>query len=130
MPRAVSHAESRFFHAEMQMKIVALSDLHGQLPRNIPACDLLLLAGDLTPVTNHGLNFQASWLDGEFRSWLKHLPSRKIVGIAGNHDLIFEHAPEKVPGDLPRTYLPESGIPWHGVHIWATPCQPGMCGWG
>src|SRR5438105_13436782 len=118
MPRAVSHAESRFFHAEMQMKIAALSDLHGQLPRNIPACDLLLLAGDLTPVTNHGLNFQRDWLDGEFRFWLKRLPARKIVGIAGNHDLIFEHSADLVPADLPWTYLQDSGITWEGLNIW------------
>ena len=111
------------------MKIVALSDLHGQLPRNVPACDLLLLAGDLTPVTNHGLNFQASWLDGEFRFWLKRQPARKIIGIAGNHDLVFEHAPEKVPRDLPWTYLQDSGITWEGLHIWGTPWQPWFWDW-
>jgi predicted phosphodiesterase len=111
------------------MKIVALSDMHGQLPRQVPACDLLLLAGDATPVVNHGLNFQASWLDGEFRSWLKHLPARKIIGIAGNHDLVFEHAPEKVPSDLPWTYLQDSGITWEGLHIWGTPWQPWFWDW-
>jgi Icc-related predicted phosphoesterase len=111
------------------MKVVALSDLHGQLPAQLPACDLLLLAGDVTPVTNHGLNFQMNWLDGEFRSWLKHLPARKIIGIAGNHDLIFEHAPEKVPGDLPWTYLQDSGITWEGLHIWGTPWQPWFWDW-
>jgi predicted phosphodiesterase len=111
------------------MKIVAMSDLHGQLPRHVPVCDLLLLAGDLTPVTNHGLNFQRDWLDGEFRFWLKRLPVRKIIGIAGNHDLIFEHAPEKVPRDLPWTYLQDSGTTWEGLRIWGTPWQPWFWDW-
>src|SRR5260370_24461809 len=101
MPGAVWHVDSVFFTGESRMKIVAMSDMHGQLPSRVPECDLLLLAGDFTPVANHGLNFQRDWLDLEFRSWLKHLPARKIVGIAGNHDLIFEHALEWVPGDLP-----------------------------
>jgi hypothetical protein len=52
------------------MKIVAIADLHGILPE-VPPCDLLLLAGDLTPVTNHGVQFQADWLATEFRVWLR-----------------------------------------------------------
>jgi predicted phosphodiesterase len=128
MPRTVSHADSGFFE-EVGMKIVALSDTHGQLPLRIPECDLLLLAGDLTPVTNHGLDFQRRWLDGEFRSWLKRLPARKIVGIAGNHDVIFEHAPEAVPGDLPWTYLQDTGLTWEGLSIWGTPWQPWFWDW-
>jgi predicted phosphodiesterase len=111
------------------MKIVALSDLHGHLPRRVPSCDLVLLAGDFTPVHNHGLNFQRDWLDGEFRSWLRQLPARKIVGVAGNHDLIFEQAPDLVPGDLPWTYLQDSGIQWEGLSIWGTPWQPWFWDW-
>jgi Icc-related predicted phosphoesterase len=111
------------------MKIVALSDAHGQLPQRIPTCDLLLLAGDLTPVTNHGLNFQRDWLNGEFRSWLRSVPARKIVGIAGNHDLIFEQAPDLVPADLAWIYLQDSGIDWEGLHIWGTPWQPWFWDW-
>src|SRR5262249_37371286 len=59
------------FARGVRMKIVALADLHGYLPSAIPACDLLLLAGDLTPVQNHAPAFQAQWLDGPFRAWLQ-----------------------------------------------------------
>src|SRR4051794_28130253 len=100
------------------MKIVAMSDMHGQLPERVPTCDLLLIAGDITPVVNHGEQFQRDWLDGEFRRWLQRQPARQIIGIAGNHDLIYEHAPEHVPRDLPWTYLQDSGTTFDGLNIW------------
>src|SRR5262249_28634493 len=106
------------------MRIVAMSDLHGYLPEHVPACDLLLLAGDLGPVTDHSPLTHAQWLGREFRAWLERLPARKIVGIAGNHDLVFERAPHLVPRDLPWTYLQDSGLEWEGLKIWGTPWQP------
>jgi predicted phosphodiesterase len=111
------------------MKIAALSDLHGFLPENMPPCDLLLLAGDLCPVINHGLDFQAGWLDTNFRCWLKSLPARQIIGIAGNHDLIFEQRPEMIPKNLPWIYLQDSGASWEGLKIWGTPWQPWFFDW-
>jgi Icc-related predicted phosphoesterase len=111
------------------MKIVALSDQHGYLPDDLPACDLLLLAGDLTPITNHGPAFQADWLDGEFRRWLKRQPARKIIGIAGNHDFVFQVQPHLVPKDLPWTYLQDQGVEWEGLKIWGTPWQPWFFDW-
>src|SRR5262249_2246103 len=89
--------------------------------------DLLLLAGDLAPVQNHDLYFQAAWLDDNFRSWLSRQPARHIIGIAGNHDLVFERAPHLVPRDLPWTYLQDSGTTWEGFKIWGTPWQPKWC---
>lgn len=110
------------------MKIVAISDQHGYLPK-IPLCDLLLICGDFVPATNHALAYQAQWLDTEFRRWLSGVPARKIVGIAGNHDLIFEHAPATVPQDLPWTYLQDSGIEFEGWSIFGTPHQPRFFDW-
>ena len=110
------------------MKICAASDLHGTLP-DIPACDLLLLGGDLCPVSDHDIGFQAEWLDTTFRLWLEAVPARKIVGVAGNHDFVFERCPELVPGDLPWTYLQDSGVTWEGLRIWGTPWQPWFFDW-
>lgn len=115
--------------AEAPLHIVAMSDLHGYLPEDVPECDLLLLAGDMLPVTNHGIPFQAEWLDQDFRRWLRRLPARKIVGIAGNHDLIFDHEPQRVPCDLPWTYLQDSGLEWEGLKVWGTPWQPWFFDW-
>jgi Icc-related predicted phosphoesterase len=110
------------------MKIIAVSDLHGTLQEIIP-CDLLLLAGDLCPIENHGLEFQAQWLNGPFRAWLSRQPAKKIVGVCGNHDFVFEQAPERVPADLPWTYLQDRGIKWEGLQIYGTPWQPWFFDW-
>jgi predicted phosphodiesterase len=111
------------------MKVVAVGDLHGYLP-DVPPCDLLLLAGDLCPVEDHSFFFQAQWLRTEFRIWLERQPARKIVGIAGNHDLVFEHASYLVPRDMPWTYLQDSGCEFEGWKIWGTPWQPWFFDWG
>lgn len=110
------------------MKIAAMSDLHGTLPE-VPSCDLLLLGGDLCPTKNHGVNHQGEWLNGEFRAWLGNVPARKIVGVCGNHDFVFEREPQRVPRDLPWTYLQDSGITWEGMKIYGTPWQPWYHNW-
>lgn len=109
-------------------KIIAISDQHGILPE-IPDCDLLLIAGDTLPDSNHDLDFQAGWLDTEFRFWLKSLPARQIVFVAGNHDLVFEQAEFLIPKDLPAVYLQDSGFEWEGLKIWGTPWQPWFFDW-
>lgn len=111
------------------MKIVAISDLHGQLPE-IPPCDLLLIAGDICPVTDHGVAYQADWLDTEFRRWLRSLTHvGHVVGVAGNHDFIFERAPQLLPRDLPWTYLQDELTEVAGLRIWGTPWQPWFFDW-
>lgn len=102
------------------IRIVATSDMHGQLPEVTP-CDILLLGGDLCPEGSH--SEQAAWLDNEFRRWLEKQPAKEIVGIAGNHDLVFEEAPGLVPGDLPWHYLQDEGIELFGKTIFGTPWQ-------
>jgi Icc-related predicted phosphoesterase len=112
----------------MPHTIVALSDQHGVLP-DIPSCDLLLIAGDVCPISNHDLSFQANWLARDFRWWLARLPARKIVLIAGNHDLVFQEQPHLIPRDLPATYLQDSRLEWEGLRIWGTPWQPWFFDW-
>lgn len=111
------------------MRVAAISDLHGYLPE-IPECDLLLLGGDLCPHTNHAPAYQAEWLDTIFRGWLNSLEHvRHIVGIAGNHDFVFDQRPEAVPGDLRWTYLLDSETTIEGLRIWGTPWQPIFFDW-
>jgi Icc-related predicted phosphoesterase len=100
--------------------IAAISDLHGQLVSDFPTADLAIIAGDLGPIDDHSLEFQAQWLAEEFAPWLASLPVRAIVGVAGNHDIIFAQAPDTIP-DLGWHYLQDSGTEIDGLAIWGTP---------
>ena len=110
------------------MRVALLADLHGHLPE-VPECDLLLLAGDLCPAVDHGPARQGEWLGGAFRAWLEAAPAREIVGIAGNHDFVFERQPELVPSDLPWTYLQDAATEVAGLKIWGSPWTPWFFDW-
>lgn len=102
------------------VRIVATSDLHGALP-DIPECDLLLIGGDICP---EGSPIgQAHWLDHDFRNWLNEVPAKEIVGIAGNHDFIFEKGDQLIPKGLNWHYLKDSSINLFGFKIYGTPWQ-------
>jgi len=110
------------------MRIATTADLHGYLP-DVPECDVLVIAGDVTPTADHDVAFQARWLDTEFRAWLDAAPARHVVGIAGNHDFVFDRAPELVPGDLPWTYLQDGAATIEGVRFWGSPWTPWFFDW-
>ena len=107
------------------MLIYAVADLHGRLPR-IPPCDLLLVGGDICPVENHALGFQEDWLDSTFRGWLESVPAKTIVGVAGNHDLVFDHGE---PPSLPWMYLEDDLTEVCGLKIYGTPYQSKFGWW-
>jgi Icc-related predicted phosphoesterase len=110
------------------VKIVAVSDLHGHLPE-IPACDFCLLGGDLCPASDHSVGRQASWLDSKFRSWLGGIPSRHTIGVAGNHDFVFEESPQRVPLGMRWTYLQDQAAEIEGIRFWGAPHQPTFHNW-
>lgn len=101
-------------------RIITTSDFHGNLPV-VPECDLLLLAGDMCPA--YAPADQAKWLDTHFRKWLEEAPAKEIVGIAGNHDRIFENHPDLVPKGLRWHYLQDSFTTLFGLIIHGTPWQ-------
>lgn len=113
------------------MKICCVSDLHGNLPR-IPDCDGLFIAGDLVPTRMHEPRSARSWLDTNFRGWLRSLGERgiEVVGIAGNHDFVFELDYHHFVDPLPWTYLQEDLCVVHGsVKVYGLPHQPFFCNW-
>jgi hypothetical protein len=110
------------------MRVCAVSDLHGTLP-DIPACDLLLIGGDICPVSDHDPDYQAAWLDTTFRLWLDGVHARHVVGICGNHDFVFEMNPAAGHRGLRWTYLQDSGCTVEGLKLWGTPWQPWFFDW-
>ena len=110
------------------MIIYALSDIHGFLPK-VPECDICIIAGDFCPKFNHNIGMQHCWLDTNFRTWLNEIPAKHIVGIAGNHDLIYEYQPTFVPKGLNWTYLQDESTIIEGIKIHGTPYQTKFGNW-
>jgi predicted phosphohydrolase len=111
----------------MTVRVVAVADQHGLLPP-VPACDVLLVAGDLCPLADHSSKAQRAFLEGPFNDWLEAAPAGEIVGIAGNHDLLAARDHELLPG-LPWTYLLDSRTTAGGLAIWGTPWCPTYGDW-
>lgn len=74
-----------------KLKICAISDLHGYLPEINEHADIMIIAGDVSPLY---LQFNKKamdiWLKTKFANWIKKLPVEKVYLIAGNHDAYFE----------------------------------------
>lgn len=72
------------------IKIVAISDLHGTLPK-IDECDLCLIAGDIIPLDiQNNRTSSIVWLFKTFLPWVNQLPCKEVFIVAGNHDLELE----------------------------------------
>ena len=111
------------------MKIRAISDTHGHLPALREPVDVLIVAGDVTPVNmSHDPDIQRGWADTNFRYWLECAPARFIIGVAGNHDFVFEKY-QAWAHDLPWYYLQDSGIELGGLNFWGTPWVPRLRRW-
>jgi Icc-related predicted phosphoesterase len=107
------------------MKIIALSDLHGNLPKDIPDCKLLIIAGDICPHFAKKAGSEADkagqfdWLDTKFRAWLEDRPgTMEVVGIWGNHDFV---GLGEIPKHLPWTLLQDEEVYLAKHRIYGTP---------
>jgi Icc-related predicted phosphoesterase len=109
------------------MRVVTTADIHGHLPE-VPPCDVLVIAGDITPLADHEVGFQAQWLDTDLRAWLEVVPAGHVIAVAGNHDFVFERAADRVP-ELPWTYLRDSDCTIDGVRFWGSPWTPWFMDW-
>ena len=75
----------------MGLKVIAISDQHGYLPEITEPADIMLIAGDISPLE---IQFDKPkmkvWLETEFAYWIKSLPVDKVYMVAGNHDSWFK----------------------------------------
>lgn len=83
------------------LKILATSDLHGNLPIILTPFDLLLICGDISPAHDHYYTYQSLWFQQIFAEWINMLPFKneysKVVMVGGNHDFFLERVNEKTP---------------------------------
>jgi len=109
------------------MIISCISDTHGRLPE-IDECDIFIHAGDICPAHNHTRGFQSNWLKDEFNPWLKSIPAKHKIVIAGNHDWIFYDAKKQVP-ELDCHYLEHESIEIEGLKFFGSPWTKFFCDW-
>lgn len=112
------------------MRVVGISDLHGRLP-NIPACDVLLIAGDICPdfmmnrflVDNQHTHVkQMEWLETDYAKWERTVPATRILATPGNHDRIHKF-PENCRSEMFIDELVEVQDPYQDrvLKFWFTP---------
>jgi Icc-related predicted phosphoesterase len=106
--------------------IACTADLHENLI-DIPGCELLLIAGDVSFAFKGDLYAKQAFLAGSFRAWLDEVPAEEIVLVAGNHDQSIEAW--GVPDGLRCHYLQDHGIELFGLKLWGTPWQPWFFDW-
>ena len=70
------------------MKIIALSDQHGNLEQIKDSCDVVVIAGDWSPL-HYQQNYTdvLNWCDNKFIPWMKILDTDHIIIVPGKHDL-------------------------------------------
>lgn len=109
------------------MKICAMSDLHGFLPKSLPECDIILLAGDICPLSK--AKRQLFWMEYQFKKWLIDV-GKPVFACAGNHDWPLAENREKIESfNLPWTYLQDEFVEYEGLKIYGTPWQRRFYDW-
>jgi len=115
------------------MKIVAISDTHTKHEKVIiPECDVLVVAGDFT--------WKGKFMEVVgFAAWLREQPAKRIIVIAGNHELTFDRyhrgydpsARDLIAKDpFGRiTYLENQSVTIDGVKFYGTPNTPWFHDW-
>lgn len=102
---------------EKAMKVIYVSDTHGGHDFvKVPEGDILIHAGDFS-----GMGREQDVRS--FAEWIRKLPHKHKIVIAGNHDVSFARMPELARtwlGDS-CTYLENSGVEIEGLKIWGSP---------
>lgn len=108
------------------MKIIFISDTHLRVNSNyeIPDGDVLVHCGDATMM---GRSDELRL----FNDWMKMLPHRHKIFVAGNHDLMLATDPVLGKSYLTNmTYLWNESILIEGIKFYGSPYTPQFGDWG
>lgn len=107
------------------MRIVALSDTHGQHAGVlVPEGDVLVFAGDFMTDGFRGSEVRS------FAAWFKAQPHQHKILVAGNHDRLLEsHRVLYLPQFEGVIYLQNQGVEIDGLHFWGGPYTPEFMNW-
>ena len=121
------------------MKIIALSDQHGNLESIKESCDVVVIAGDWSPLyCQQDFISVLNWWDKRFLPWMKTLKTDHIIVIPGNHDFactykFFEEELNKVLSRHKMTnkvnYLCKSSVTIGGKKFYGNPNSESPSGW-
>lgn len=117
------------------MRVLAISDLHGWLPKITVEADVLLVAGDLVPDGFNpefreydSKNLKGFWLKNAFSDWCEAAPVKEVIVIAGNHDIVIMNNPGLMK-DVNCIYLQDETIERDGLKIHGSPWTPTFGNW-
>lgn len=118
------------------LKICGISDLHGNLVDNIPECDYLCIAGDISPLKyQRNLSSMVPWLAKRFALWAEKLPCKKVILVAGNHDFVFQNPDYRDDAIAAATafgnvlYLENTTCEYDGIRFYGSPWVIGPPNW-
>ena len=118
------------------LKICGISDLHGNLVDTVPECDVLCIAGDISPLKfQRNMPSMISWLAKRFAKWADELPCEKVIFVAGNHDFIFQSPEYRDDAIAAATalgnvvYLENSSYEYNGMKFYGSPWVTGPANW-
>lgn len=114
---------------ETKMEILAISDLHGQLPPWPDVeVDLIVIAGDITPHFEHDPVPRAlSWLRRDFTDWIHRTPAYvPVFAVWGNHDFVGEQHRDPVPS---VNMMTDESTFVNEVRLHGTPWVPNLKSW-
>lgn len=107
------------------MKVVVISDTHTfERGLTVPKGDVLIHAGDATIV---GSVEEVA----QFAAWFESQPHKHKIFVAGNHDWLFEKAPQLARPFIRSFgyYLQDNLIEIDGVTFYGSPWQPRFHDW-
>lgn len=113
------------------MRICGISDIHGNLIKDIPKCDVLCICGDIVPLgIQRQMDDSIKWFQNEFANWVKDLPCKKVIAVPRNHDFYLENKLKEWKGfvedyeiytDGKVRFLVDELFNYEGVSFYGTP---------